>query len=101
MPHQLFTLGHSAVESSALIKLLNHFAITFLIDVRSNPRRLRFPHFDREALTATLKLSGIHSLFLGEELGGRPQDPKAHRSDRVVGNRTRPHTSSFPAGTAR
>jgi uncharacterized protein (DUF488 family) len=101
MPHQLFTLGHSAMESSALIKLLNHFAITLLIDVRSNPRSLRFPHFDREELTATLKLSGIQYLFLGEELGGRPEDLKAYRSDGVVDYRARRNSTSFRAGIDR
>jgi uncharacterized protein (DUF488 family) len=98
MPHQLFTLGHSAMEAPTFVKLLNHFEISLLIDVRSNPRSLRFPHFDREELTATLKLAGIQYLFLGEELGGRPEDLKAYRSDGVVDYRARRSSASFHMG---
>jgi uncharacterized protein (DUF488 family) len=99
--HQLFTVGHSAMEAPALVKLLQQSDITLLADVRSNPRSLRFPHFDREELTSTLKLSGIRYLFLGEELGGRPEDLKAYRSDGVVDYRARRNSSGFRAGVDR
>jgi uncharacterized protein (DUF488 family) len=75
--HQVFTVGHSAMGAPVLVKLLRHFEISLLIDVRSNPRSLRFPQFDREELTSSLKLADIQYLFLGEELGGRPEDLKA------------------------
>src|SRR6266404_3825390 len=99
--YQLFTIGHSAMEASALVKLLHQFEISLLIDVRSNPRSLRFPHFDREELTNTLKLSNIQYLFLGEELGGRPEDLKAYRSDGLVDYRTRRNSRAFRAGVDR
>jgi uncharacterized protein (DUF488 family) len=89
------------MEAPTFVKLLNHFEISLLIDVRSNPRSLRFPHFDREELTSTLKLSEIQYLFLGEELGGRPEDLKAYRSDGVVDYRSRRNSASFRAGIAR
>jgi uncharacterized protein (DUF488 family) len=89
------------MEGSALVKLLHHFEISLLIDVRSNPRSLRFPHFDREELTGTLKLSDIQYLFLGEELGGRPEDLKAYRSDGVVDYRARRSSVSFRMGIDR
>jgi uncharacterized protein (DUF488 family) len=101
LPHGLFTIGHSALEASAFVKLLQHFQITLLIDVRSNPRSLRFPHFDREELTSTLKVSNIEYLFLGEELGGRPEDLKAYRSDGVVDYRGRRNSASFRTGINR
>src|SRR5258707_267310 len=99
--HQLFTVGHSAMEASALVKLLQQFDINLLVDVRSNPRSLRFPQFDREELTITLKLSDIQYLFLGEELGGRPEDLKAYRSDGVVDYRARRNSRAFRAGVDR
>src|SRR6266436_1304723 len=99
--HQLFTVGHSAMEASALVKLLQQSDITLLVDVRSNPRSLRFPHFDREELTSTLKLSDIQYVFLGEELGGRPEDLKAYRSDGVVDYRARRSSASFRMGIDR
>lgn len=101
MAHQLFTVGHSALEVSAFLKLLHHFDVSLLVDVRSNPRSLRFPHFDREELAGTLKLSDVQYLFLGEELGGRPEDLKAYRSDGVVDYRARRASASFRAGIDR
>ncbi len=89
------------MEASALVKLLHHFEISLLVDVRSSPRSLRFPHFDREELTSTLKHSDIQYLFLGEELGGRPEDLKAYRSDGVVDYRARRNSSAFRAGVDR
>jgi len=99
--HQVFTVGHSAMEASVLVKLLHHFEISLLIDVRSNPRSLRFPQFDREELTSSLKLADIQYLFLGEELGGRPEDLKAYRSDGLVDYRARRNSASFRMGIDR
>jgi uncharacterized protein (DUF488 family) len=99
--HQVFTVGHSAMEASVLVKLLRHFEISLLIDVRSNPRSLRYPQFDREELASTLKLADIQYLFLGEELGGRPEDLKAYRSDGLVDYRARRNSASFRMGIDR
>jgi len=99
--HKVFTVGHSAMEASVLVKLLHHFEISLLIDVRSNPRSLRFPQFDREELASTLKLSDIQYLFLGEELGGRPEDLKAYRSDGLVDYRARRNSACFRMGIDR
>jgi len=101
MAHRLFTLGHSAMQAPVLLNTLQHFGVDLVIDVRSSPRSLRFPHFDREELEGTLRSRGIRYLFLGEELGGRPEDPKAYRSDGVVDYRARRKSVSFQRGLER
>jgi len=88
MNHRLFTLGHSVMQSSAFLEILERHGISLVIDVRSKPQSYRFPHFDQAELEKTLSAGGIRYLFLGEELGGRPEDPKAYRSDGLVDYRT-------------
>jgi uncharacterized protein (DUF488 family) len=97
----LFTVGHSAADFSALQNLLRRSSISLLIDVRSRPQSARFPHFDRIELEQSLPAAGIRYLFLGEELGGRPDDPKVYRSDGLVDYRARRKSAGFRMGIER
>ena len=97
----LFTVGHSAAELPAFLKLLNPSNVSLLVDVRSRPQSARFPHFDRIELEHALPAAGIRYLFLGEELGGRPDDPKVYRSDGLVDYRARRKSSGFRMGIER
>jgi uncharacterized protein (DUF488 family) len=101
MSHRLYTLGHSAMQLSTLLELLRPFDISVLADVRSSPRSLRHPHFDRIELERALPAAGVRYLFLGEELGGRPDDPGAYASDGVVDYRTRRKSYAFQSGIER
>jgi len=101
MSHQLFTLGHSVMEFPVLLNLLRQFEIKCVADVRSRPRSQRFPQFDQSELQGTLRDASIRYLFLGEELGGRPEDPKAYRSDGLADYRARRKSRSFAAGMER
>ena len=69
---RLFTVGHSNLESEALLELLLSAGVTALADVRSSPYSRRLPQFNRSALEAALRAAGIAYVFLGAELGGRP-----------------------------
>lgn len=89
------------MQSAAFLGLLKQFAISLLVDVRSKPQSQRFPHFDRVELEGTLPAAGIEYLFLGEELGGRPDDPKAYGSDGLVDYRARRRSYAFQAGVER
>jgi uncharacterized protein (DUF488 family) len=97
----LFTVGHSAAEFSAFLNLLRPSNINLVIDVRSRPQSARFPHFDGIELEQTLPAAGIRYLFLGEELGGRPDDPKVYRSDGLVDYRARRKSAGFRMGIER
>jgi uncharacterized protein (DUF488 family) len=79
--HALFTIGHSNHELTGFIALLREHDVRLVCDVRSRPQSFRFPHFDEECLRRSLSDSGIRYEFLGEELGGRPADPKLYRPD--------------------
>lgn len=101
MPHQLYTVGHSALEFSAFLQLLKPFDTTVLMDVRSKPQSMRFPHFDQIEMERSLQAANVCYLHTGEELGGRPDDPKAYRGDGLVDYRARRKARSFQAGIER
>src|SRR3990172_10979502 len=100
----LFTVGHSNLDFLPFVKLLQDQSVDLLIDVRSQPRSSRFPQFSQPGFDKTLEKAGIRYLFLGEELGGRPNpndEPDAYRQDGVVDYRARRKAYAFHAGIER
>ena len=97
----LFTVGHSNLEFAQFVKLLKDFPIQLLVDVRSRPQSGRFPQFSQPAFEKLLEGEGIAYLFLGEELGGRPDDPDAYLPDGRVNYRARRKSYAFGAGLER
>ncbi len=69
----LFSIGHSNADINAFIALLRRYEITVLVDTRSKPYSRYNPHFSREPLKESLNAKGIEYVFMGEELGGRPE----------------------------
>jgi uncharacterized protein (DUF488 family) len=68
----VFSIGHSNHDWSTFKRLLEIADIGAVADVRSSPAS-RLPHFNRAALKDRLNATGIAYVFLGVELGGRPQ----------------------------
>lgn len=97
----LYTLGHSSLEFTQFAKLLKDFGVEVLADVRSLPQSSRFPHFSQPGFENLLKAEGISYLFLGEELGGRPDDVDAYRPNGLVDYRVRRKSYAFRAGRDR
>ncbi len=67
---QLWTVGHSTLDIEELIETLRSFEIKMLADVRSFPGSRRYPHFNRERLSASLAEAAIEYQHF-PELGGR------------------------------
>ena len=97
----LFTVGHSNCEFAPFINLLENSRVELLVDVRSRPHSSRFPQFSQPGFEALLAAEKISYLFLGEELGGRPDDADAYRSDGLVDYRARRKSYAFRAGLER
>jgi len=55
------------------MSLLEMAQVTAVADVRSAPISRFSPHFNKNALAASLAAQNIAYFFLGRELGGRPQ----------------------------
>jgi len=66
----LWTIGHSTLLIEHFINRLKSFEIELLADVRSYPGSRRYPHFNKEKLSASLADAAIRYEHL-PELGGR------------------------------
>ena len=99
--HPLYTVGHSNLELASFLATLHRYQIVLLIDVRSRPQSSRFPHFSQDELEPALRDAAIAYLPLGEELGGRPGDPRAYRNDGLVDYKRRRGSREFQSGIER
>jgi uncharacterized protein (DUF488 family) len=66
----LFTIGHSTRSLEEFNAVLHTHLIGTLVDIRSLPASRRMPHFNREALEASLSGEGVQYVWI-KELGGR------------------------------
>jgi uncharacterized protein (DUF488 family) len=97
----IFTVGHSHHELGYLIELLRRAGVTAVADVRSRPYSQRHPQFNRPELEDGVEAAGIAYAFLGDLLGGRPQQPSLYDAEgRVDYGRVRT-TPFFRQGLAR
>ena len=79
----LFTIGHSTQSIEEFINLLIQFRIEAVADVRSGPYSKRFPWFNKNDLSRSLKAVGIKYVFVGEELGARRDEPCCYIGSRA------------------
>lgn len=70
----IYTIGHSNHQLKTFITLLKKHNITAVADVRSLPFSKHNPQFNSNVLEASLKQNGIAYVFLGRELGARPNN---------------------------
>src|SRR5207244_1134680 len=68
----IFTVGYGNRSVEELIALLEENRVGFLVDVRSAPYSKFKPEFSKDALAARLADFDIRYIFLGNELGGKP-----------------------------
>ena len=71
-PRTLWTIGHSNHGAEQFAALLDTPGIEYLVDIRSYPYSRFAPQFNREALKPWLESRGMRYVFMGEDLGGRP-----------------------------
>jgi uncharacterized protein (DUF488 family) len=74
MSKKIFTIGHSNLDIDQFIELLKKHEITALGDVRSHPYSRYLPHFCKDQLQRFLANANISYVFLGKELGARPEN---------------------------
>jgi len=99
--HELFTVGHSILEFENFAALLKDHGVELVVDVRSTPQSGRQPQFSLPGFEKLLRAEHLDYLFLGEELGGRPDDADAYRPNGVVDYQVRRKSYAFQAGLDR
>ena len=70
----IYSLGHSNRTIEHFLSLLSQHDIEVLVDVRSRPYSRYCPHFSKPALEAAVRDAGRRYLYLGDLLGGIPDD---------------------------
>ncbi len=99
--YRVLSIGHSNHTMEHFIALLKAHSIQVVVDERSQPYSKYATQFDQDLLKPALQNAGIRYLYLGRELGGRPQgdefyDEEGHvLYDRVAA------TSLFQEGLTR
>ena len=85
----VYSIGHSNHSIERLLELLDEHGIEVVADVRSSPFSSYSSQFNRDALRSMLRRQEVGYVFLGRELGGRPEgdqyyDDEGHvRYDRL------------------
>ena len=81
----IYTIGYGSRSIEQFIKVLQQqqHEIAYLIDVRSAPYSRYKPEFSKEALANELQRHRIRYVFMGDTLGGHPDDEDCYR-DGVV-----------------
>jgi uncharacterized protein (DUF488 family) len=80
----LFSIGHSNHGLEKFLGLLRQHRIEVLVDARSHPYSKFAPHFDTPSLKEAVTTAGIKYLFMGKELGGRPNGDEFYDKERHV-----------------
>ncbi len=77
----IYTIGHGALPFSDLERRLAIHHVQSIVDVRSIPYSKHAPDFRKEPLTGIAAASGLGYRWLGDRLGGRPDDPTLISAD--------------------
>ena len=81
---QIFSIGHSNHAINKFLSLLESSEINMVVDVRSAPFSRMFPQFNQEILKKSLSDNSIGYLFLGDQIGGRSNDPDDYLDGQVI-----------------
>ncbi len=97
----IYTIGYGGRSTEEFIRLLKQFGIEFLLDVRSKPYSSFRPEFSKDQLERLLASEGIKYLWLGDSLGGQPDDPECYTSDGRVDYLRVSNTATYKSGLER
>jgi uncharacterized protein (DUF488 family) len=78
---RVLTIGHSNHTTGHFLGLLKSHGVEVLVDTRSQPYSKYSTQFDQKDLKAALGHAGIRYLYLGRELGGRPEGEEFYDED--------------------
>ncbi len=70
----IYSIGHGNKKITDFISELKSYGIEYLLDIRSKPYSKWNPQFNQVQLELELKNYGITYVFVGDSLGGLPED---------------------------
>jgi uncharacterized protein (DUF488 family) len=98
---RVLTIGHSNHTVEHFLSLLKAHEVQVVVDTRSQPYSKYATQFDHEVLKLALQDAGIRYLYLGRELGGRPEGDEFYDGDGHVLYDRVAATSLFQEGLSR
>jgi uncharacterized protein (DUF488 family) len=81
--HPILTVGYGARDLESFLDLLDRNGVRYLIDVRSRPFSRYKPDFNRDPLKRSLHRRRIRYVFMGDLLGGLPDDKSCYTEGKV------------------
>lgn len=78
----LTSIGYGDRPWDEFVERLRRHNVRFLIDIRSQPRS-RQPEFNADTLEFLLSKVGVRYVFMGDTLGGKPDDPFCYVDGKV------------------
>jgi len=78
---RIFTIGHSNHDPDHFRRLLSEHGIEVLVDVRSWPHSRFVEWADTAVLPELIAEANVRYLFLGNELGGRPEGDRFYDAE--------------------
>ncbi len=81
MPTTIYTIGHGKASFANVAGVLRRHKVAIIVDVRSAPYSQHAPDFAKDELTALATASGLAYRWMGDCLGGRPDDPGVLTAD--------------------
>jgi len=70
----IYTVGHSNIQVSQFINLLQTFKIAVVVDVRSRPFSKYATQFNKDQIRQTLSTDNIMYIYMGDLIGGKPKE---------------------------
>jgi len=83
IPIPIYTIGYGSRSIAEFIEVLHQHKIAYLIDVRSAPYSRYKPEFSKAPLANELAQHSIRYVFMGDTLGGRPDDEACYINGKV------------------
>ena len=97
----IYTIGYGSRSIEQFIEVLQQHEIAYLIDVRSTPYSRYKPEFSKEALEAKLQQHRIRYVFMGDTLGGHPDDETCYDAKGQVDYEKVKNTEIYQRGIER
>lgn len=99
-PIPIYTIGYGNRSIEQFVEVLQRHKIAYLIDVRSVPYSRYKPEFSQAELANKLKKHRIRYVFMGDTIGGRPDDEMCYVNGRVDYEKVK-NTEHYQSGIQR
>lgn len=74
----IWTIGYGSRSITEFIDILQRYRIAYLIDVRTVPHSGYKKEFSKEPLAKEMEKHGIRYVYMGDLLGGKPDDESCY-----------------------